>query len=100
LILVVVFFDDFLEIVDVFDERFPLFISFFKFIFYWDSVMIMFSVKDNAIAAEKCLSMVFAGFYIAIEKLNVSTIAVALDIVVGNPVVENRCLLRHFSYGK
>jgi hypothetical protein len=55
--------------------------------------MIMLSVEDNTIAAEKCLGMVFACFYIAIEELNVSTIAVALFIVIGDPVVENRCLL-------
>jgi hypothetical protein len=42
--------------------------------------------------------MVFAGFYIAIEKLNVSTIAVTLDIVVGNPACENRYLPLHFIF--
>jgi hypothetical protein len=90
LILIIVVFNDFLERVDVFDERLPLFISFLKFIFYWDSVMLfMFPVEDNTIAAEKCLSMVFASFYIAIEELNVSSIATALGIVVCNPVVEN-----------
>jgi hypothetical protein len=62
--------------------------------------MIMFFAKDDTISAEKFLSMVFAGFYIAIQKLNVSTIAIALDIVVCNPVAENRCLALHFSYGK
>jgi len=93
LILIIVVFNDFLESIDIFDESFPLSISIFKLIFYWDSVMIMFSVEDNTIAAEKCLGMVFACFYIAIEELNVSTVAVTLFIVIGNPVVENRCLL-------
>jgi hypothetical protein len=52
-------------------------------------MVFMFSIEDNTIAAEKCLSMVFAALYIAIEQLDVSTVAVALDIVVSDPVVEN-----------
>jgi hypothetical protein len=60
--------------------------------------MIMLSIYEDTIAAEKFLLMVFAGFYIAIEKLNVSTIAVTLDIVVGNPACENRYLPLHFIF--
>jgi hypothetical protein len=90
LILIIVVFNNFLERVDVFDERLPLFISFLEFIFYWNSVMLfMFPVEDNTITAEKCLSMIFASFYVAIEELNVSSIAATLGIVVCNPVVEN-----------
>ena len=93
MILIIVFFNDFLESIDTFIERFPLFISFFKLIFDWDSVMIMLSAKQDTITAEKCLGMVFACLHIAIEELDVSTAAVTLDIVVGDPVVENRSLL-------
>jgi hypothetical protein len=51
--------------------------------------MIMFSAEENTITAEKCLCMVFACYFVAIEELDVSTVAVALNVVVGNPVVEN-----------
>jgi hypothetical protein len=51
--------------------------------------MIMFSSEENTITAEKCLGMVFACYFIAIEELDVSSVAVALDVVVGNPIVEN-----------
>ncbi len=55
--------------------------------------MIMLSVEDNTIGAEKFFLMIFACLQIAIEELDVSTVAVTLDIVICDPVVENRSLL-------
>jgi hypothetical protein len=47
--------------------------------------MIMLSPKEDTISAEELLSMVFAGFYVAIEDLDVSSSASALHIVSGYP---------------
>jgi hypothetical protein len=91
LILIIVIFNDFFETFDVFDERLPFSVSFFKLFFYGDLFVMkkMFFAEDNTIHAVKFLSMVFASFYIAIEGLNVITATVALFIVIGNPFIEN-----------
>ena len=89
MVLIIVLFDDFLERIDVFYECFPLFAPSFELIFYLDSVVIMFSVKHNAVDAKKLLGSIFASFYIAIESLDVSSVASALDIVSGGPIVND-----------
>jgi hypothetical protein len=43
--------------------------------------MIMLSVKHNAVHAEEFLLVVLATFYIAIENLDTSPFAIALDVV-------------------
>jgi hypothetical protein len=51
--------------------------------------MIMLSPKENTISTEELLSMVFAGFYVAIEDLDVSSSACAFDIVSGYPILND-----------
>ena len=87
--LIIVDINDLIEAVYAFDEQLPLLTSRFKFIFDQDSVMVMFSVKSDAIHAEKLLTMVLARFLIAIEDLDASSVAFALDIVSDCPFVDN-----------
>jgi hypothetical protein len=89
--LIIVDIDYLFEAINVFDEYFPLLGSGFKFIFDLDSVMIMFSPEEDTISTEELLFMVFAGPYIAIEDLDASSVACALDIVSGCPIVNDRC---------
>ncbi len=76
------FFYDLFERLNPFDKNFPFFVSFIKFILNGYSVMIMFSIHDYTIDAEKLLSVVIAGFYITVESLNGFSIAVALFFVI------------------
>ena len=52
-------------------------------------MIFMFSLKDDAVNAEKLLSMVLASLYIAIEDLDTSSVAFALHIVSGCPIVND-----------
>ncbi len=87
--LIIVNLNDLLESFNTFNKRLPLFASSFKFIFYLNSIMIMLSVKHNAVHAEELLSMVLASFYMAIENLDASSFALALDSVCGSPITEH-----------
>jgi hypothetical protein len=51
--------------------------------------MIMLSPKEDTISAEELLSMVFASLYITIEDLDASSVACALDIVRGYPILND-----------
>jgi hypothetical protein len=94
--LIIVFFDDLLKTFNVFIKRCPLFIQFFKPIFYKDSGMLfMFSINGNTILTEKLLVMVYAFFIIAKEHLDASTLAVAFYIVNIAPILVYRCLILH-----
>jgi hypothetical protein len=87
LMLIVVDLNDLVEAIYAFYEQFPLLTSRFKFIFYLHSVMIMLSVKCNAVHAKKQLVMVFASFLVAIKHLNTSPFAFARDVVSGCPII-------------
>jgi hypothetical protein len=86
LMLIVVDLNYLLEAIYAFNQQFPLLASRFKFIFYLDSHMIVLHIKHNAVHAEKLLLMVLARFLIAIEHLDASPAAFALDGVCGCPI--------------
>jgi hypothetical protein len=47
------------------------------------------SAKQDTVSTEELLLLVFAGLYIAVEHLDVSTFTRALHIVGGCPFVNN-----------
>jgi hypothetical protein len=49
----------------------------------------MLSAKEDTVRAEELLLLVFAGLYITVEHLDVSTFTRALHIVGGCPFVNN-----------
>ena len=89
-ILIIVDFNNLVERSYAFVEQIPLLTSIFKFIFYKVPVMIMLSVKRNAIHAKKLLFIVLATFLIAKENLDASPVALAGYVVSGCPIVYHR----------
>jgi hypothetical protein len=88
--LIIVVINNLLEAVYAFYEFLPLLASRFKFNFDLESVMIfMLSVKHKTIHAEEFLSVVLTRFYIAVEDLDVSSVAWTLYIIRRRPVVHD-----------
>ncbi len=88
-ILIIVDLNDLLKAIYAFYQLFPLLTSLFKFIFYLNSVMIMLSVKRDAVHAEKFLGMVLTSDLIAIEHLDPSPVALTWYVVSRCPITNH-----------
>jgi hypothetical protein len=78
---------DLVEIIEFTYEGFPFFHFTIKFILNLNFFVMMLQVLSAALHTEKLLVTVWTSFHIAVVDLNRITATIALDIVLGCPVI-------------